>query len=155
MNDKKNPFWKHFSNAFAWLAGVSFFGLSPLLFLEIINVMSEEDVAAKEINHLLKGRVILFAACAITGSVVFDFIVAEFKVKGWLPVFAIYVSPFCMLAYLFLKYSLVYVQFGHEHDLGPGILSTRLTVAFSILYCLIAKTIYYLKEENARHQFNL
>ena len=155
MTYGRKSFWKHIKNALVWLAGSSIFGIAPLLFLQLINLMSEEDVCAKEIHHLLQDGVILFVSCAITGSVVIDFIISKFKVKGWLPIFAIYVSPFCILGYLFLKYLLKYVQYGDQHDFGPGSLTTRLTVGFLIIYCTFVKTIYYIKQEDARNNFNI
>lgn len=150
MTYRKTQFGKHIRNSLIWLAGVSLFGFAPLLFLHLINIMSEEDICAKEIDHLIQGGVILFVSCAITGSVVIDFIISKFKVRGWFAIFAIYVSPFCMLTYLFLKYLLIYVQYGDQHDFGPGSFTTMITVGFSIIYCLCVKTIYYIKEEDAR-----
>lgn len=139
---------------FGWQV-IAFFCLAPLLFLQLIDVMSEENVGAKEIDHFIQDGVILFVMCAIAGTVVFDFITARFSVKGWLPFFAVYISPFCILSYLFLKYLLKYVQLGDQHDFGPGALTTRLAVGFLIIYCIAVKTIYYIKQEDAGNNFNL
>lgn len=148
MNNEKKPFLTYFGKSLAWVAGVGLFGLSPFLMLQFINILSKEDIASMEMDHLLQGRFILFVACAATGSVVFDFITSKIKMKGWLPAFAVYITPFCILAYLFVKYLLLYVQLP-DHGYGPGSLSTRLCLLFSTLYCIFGKTLYYIKKDHA------
>jgi hypothetical protein len=147
----RKPFWKHVRNSIFWIAGNSLFGLAPLLFLQLISVLSGENICSKETEQLIQDGVILFVSCAIIGSVVIDFILSEFKIKGWLLFFAIYISPFCILIYIFLNYLLIYVQYSDEHDFGPGSFTTWLTAGFAIIYCIFVKTIYYIKQEEARH----
>jgi hypothetical protein len=112
--------------------------------------MSEEQICSKEIEQLIQDAVVLFVACAITGSIAVDFILSKFKVSGWFPFFAIYISPFCMLAYLFLKYLLLYVRYDDQHEFGPGSLSVLLIAGFSVTYCIFVKTIYNIRQEDAR-----
>jgi hypothetical protein len=147
MTGQNKPSGKHFKKSLVWLAGSSLIGFAPLLFLKFINVLSEENLSAKEMEHIIEDGVILFVLCSITGTVVFDFILSKIPVKGWLPVLGIYVSPFLMLTFLFLKYLQVYVQFDDVHEFGPGTVTIWITVIFSVIYCLAVKSIYYWKEE--------
>ena len=131
-----------------WVFFTFLIGLSPLIFLHIIDYMSAGDrFAEKEIDTLIRLRSFLFVACAITGAVAITFIFSKFTVKGWMSAFAIYVAPFCMLAYLFVKYLLVYVQFAEDHDFGPGNFTTWITISFSIVYSTFVKTIQFQKED--------
>lgn len=155
MSSSKRFYGKHFISALVWVSFAGMFAYAPLFFLQWINAMSEENISMMEINHLLKAKMIIFVACAITATVVFDFIVSEPKISGWLPFFAIYLAPFCMFVYLFLKYLLVYVQLGDQHDFGPGSLTTQLTVLFAIVYSVLAKTLYYIKKDYAGRSLHL
>lgn len=147
MINRNKLLWKHFRKSATWLAGASVFGLAPLLFLQFINVMSGENLSGREIGQLIRDGIILFVSCAITGSVVLDCILSKFRVKGWLGFIAIYISPFIMLTYLFLKYLQLYVQFDDQHEFGPGSITIEATIAFSVIYCLLVKAFYYMREE--------
>jgi hypothetical protein len=133
-----------------WVAGTAVFAFMPLLFLLLINTMSGENMSVMEIDHISEAKVIVFICCAVMGAVVFNFIMSPFKVKGWLSIFAIYISPVCFLAYLFLKYLLLYVQFAEQHDFGPGLLTTRFTILFTIAYSILVKTVLNIKHHHAR-----
>ncbi len=146
MVDQGPVFLKHIKKSIVWLAGSVLFGFAPLLFLYLINWMSEENLCAREIEYLLSGGYVLFVFVALTGTVVFDLLKSNFRVSGWAAAFAIYISPFCVLTYVFLKYLLKYVQYADQAEFGIGSTTIRLSVGFMILYCLFAKTIYYLKQ---------
>jgi len=139
-------FLTHLKKSIVWLVGSVLFGFAPLIFLYLINWMSEENLCAREIEHLLSGGYILLVFIALTGTVVFDLLKARFSVSGWTAIFAIYLSPFFVLTYVFLKYMLKYVQYADQAKFGLGSTTTRLSVGFMILYCLFVKTIYYLKQ---------
>ncbi len=143
MPESKKIYGNYFLKAVAWLVGASAFAIAPFIFLHIINVMSEENMAVREIDHLVKGAFILFSCCAITGSIVFDFIVSPIKIKGWLRVMVIYLSPFLLIAYLFLQYLVVYIQYEEVHAFGPGSSTITITIFYTIVYSLFAKTVYY------------
>ncbi len=136
----------HLKKSIVWFAGAVLFGFAPLIFLYIINWMSEENLCAREIEYLLRGGYVFFVFVALTGSVVLDLLIARFRVSDWTATFAIYISPFCVLAYVFLKYLLKYVQYADQAAVGTGSLTGRLSVGFMIIYCLFVKTIYYLKQ---------
>lgn len=146
---------KHFFDAIAWVAGTALIGFAPILFLNFISWLSEEHIAEKEIEQLAATRYFLFVCCSITGAIVVSFITSAIRLKGWLVNFAVYVTPFLMLTYLFLKYLMLYVQLGDQHDYGPGIMGTRLTIVFSILYCVLSRTIFNINLENAGRNINL
>jgi len=146
MVDQGPVFLTHLKKSIVWLAGSVLFGFAPLIFLYLINWMSEENLCAREIEYLLSGGFVVFVFIALTGAVVFDLLKARFRVSGWIATFAIYISPFCVLTYIFLKYLLKYVQYADQAEFGLGSTTTRLSVGFMILYCLFVKTIYYLKQ---------
>ncbi|HLA53451.1 MAG TPA: hypothetical protein VK618_09115 [Flavitalea sp.] len=146
MVDQGPVFLTHLKKSIVWLAGSTLFGFAPLIFLYLINWMSEENLCAREIDYLLSGGFVVFVFVALTGTVVFDLLKARFRVSGWTATFAIYISPFCVLTYVFLKYMLKYVQYADQAEFGLGSTTARLSVGFMILYCLFVKTIYYLKQ---------
>jgi hypothetical protein len=134
---------RNFLKAMIWLMIAGLFGTMPFISLQMINDMSEVNVAIREINHLVKGAFIIFPCCAITGAVVADFIALRIKIKNLLTFTAVYILPFVMIIYLFSQYLLVYIQYEDMHDLGPGTDATRIVIAFTIIYTLAAKTYYY------------
>jgi hypothetical protein len=129
--------------AVIWLIIAGLFGAMPFIALEMINEMSEVNVAAKEIAHLIKGVFIVFICCAIIGAVVADFISSQIKIRHWLTFIAIYVSPFAMLLYLCSEYLTLYIQYEDLHPFGPGARAIKVLVAFTVIYALAAKTYYY------------
>lgn len=145
----------HFIDALIWVTGAALFGLSPFVFLHLINWMSEDHIADKELEQLADIKYMLFVCCAITGAVLIDFFRSEIKLHGWLIKFAIYVTPFVMLVYVFLKYLLLYIQLDDQHDFGPGNTATKLTVVFGVLYSLLTRTIFNIKSENAGRTIDL
>lgn len=145
----------HFVSALIWVTGVTLFAFMPMLFLWLINYTSKENLSVMEIDHLLEGKVVIFTGCALVGAAVFSFITSPFRVQGWLRIFAIYVSPVCFLIYLFLKYLLIYVQFGEQHDYGPGTLTTTISITFSVVYSLLVKTILNIRYDNAGRHYGI
>lgn len=155
MNLQQYSYWYYFANAVKWTLGTFLFAMAPYLFLLFIGWLSEESVTERELKALDDVRFLVFACCAITGSIVWEFIRSPIVINGGLSKFAVYISPFLLLLYLFLKYLLVYVQFDDLHDFGPGLTGTRMTVVFSVLYALFAKTLLYIKSDHARRNIDL
>jgi hypothetical protein len=134
---------RNFMKALLWLIIAGSFAMMPFIALAVINELSEVNVAAKEIAHLIKGVFIVFVCCAICGAVVADFIVSKIKIKHWLTFIAIYLSPFALLLYLCSQYLTVYIQYEDLHPFGPGTRAVKVLVTFTIIYALAAKTYYY------------
>lgn len=134
---------RSFIKAIVWLIIAGLFGMTPFISLQVINEMSEVNVAVREINHLVKGAFIIFPCCAITGATVADFIISRIKIKSPLIFTAVYILPFVMIIYLFGQYLMLYIQYEDMHDFGPGPGTTGTTIAFTIIYTLAAKTYYY------------
>jgi hypothetical protein len=155
MNNSNKNFLTHFKKSVLWFIGNAAFAAAPFIFLYCINELSEEDVSIKEIHALIETGVLGFVCCAITGAAAVSFIMSGHRVRGRLQVFAIYISPFCMLFYLFLKYLLVYVQYDDQHSFGAGSITMYFLIAFTILYSILVRTIHYIKEDYARHRIDL
>lgn len=155
MQPHHRSYGQHFSDALTWCIGTTLFGLCPYLFLLFIGWLSEEGVTDRELAALADVRYIVFVCCTVTGAVVFSFIRARITIKGALPFFAVYISPFLLLLYVFLKFLLVYVQLEDVHDFGPGIMGTRMIIVFSVLYSLLAKTLYFIKRDYAGRNIDL
>lgn len=131
-----------FLDSVLWVGGIAVFGIAPLLFLWFISFLSTEQIADKEIEALYEVKAVLFMCCTLTGTVLMNFFRSGIKVKGWLQFFAVYVFPFVLLGYLFLKYLQVYVQFNDIHDFGPGKVTTLLVIVFTFIYAVGVRMIY-------------
>jgi hypothetical protein len=145
MQDNQSRLSKFLVSGFLWSAGVWLFAFAPILFLHFIGWLSEEEVTEKELKKLNEVGYSIFICCAITGSVLMTFWRSRASMHTALGYFTVYLAPFFLLAYVFLKYLLVYIQYGSVHDFGPGARSTLVIIIFSALYTVIARTIYIFK----------
>lgn len=147
MPSSKIDYLKNLPRAIVWTVGTTFFALAPLITLYVINLMSEENIARREIQHMFQDGIFLVAACALAGSIVFDFLVTKNPVRSWLISFVIYMLPFLILIILFTHYLFVYIQLGDQHEFGPGAGTTKLILALVVCYCIFVKTVYLSKKE--------
>src|SRR5687768_5483579 len=118
MHDNGSGLSKFFFRGLLWSAGVWLFAFAPILFLQFIGWLSEEEVTEKELKRLNEVAYPVFICCAIMGSVLTSFWGSRTRMHSALGYFAVYVAPFVLLTYVFLKYLLVYIQYGSVHDLG-------------------------------------
>jgi hypothetical protein len=81
----------------SWLIGNAIFGLSPLIFLSLINPALKDQPASHEIKVLINGGTILFVCCALMGAVWVDIMIDQVKF-GSTTFFAISAAPFAMLS---------------------------------------------------------
>jgi hypothetical protein len=155
MQQSNLPFIKFYFRALVWLAAVALIGAAPVLFLQFIGWLSQEDLTGRELEAISEVRYSVFVCCAIVGSVFMTWIQGGVKLKSNFAKFAIYWSPMLLLVYLFLKYLLLYVQFSDMHNFGPGNLSTSLVAAYTFVYGLFGRTLYEIKKYYAGRYIDL
>ena len=149
MSSSQNNYWKYVPRAIIWTVGTSLFALAPLIIVYVINIMSEEQIARREIQHLLADGIFLVTGCALTGSILFDFLVSKRRAQNWLLSIAIYVLPFAAIIFLFTRYLFMYIQLGDQHEFGPGTANTKLMLVILALYCVFVKTIYLARKDQS------
>src|SRR4051812_42896075 len=104
--DKNRPYGEYLFRTFKWLTTNIIFGLFPLLFMCMIQKVTDGKVGGMEIEHFMADGVVLFVWCAIMGSVAVDFFLAGYRL-GSFEIFAYYFAPFCILLFVTLQYLLI------------------------------------------------
>jgi len=131
--------------AFSWFLANAAFGLAPLIFLWLINPILSRHEASPAILELIRGGIILFVCCALMGAAVIDIVQSRTKF-GRLAFFTFNVSPFVLLGAICLLYLLIILGHVDEKVFTSFSGFYIFTIAFTVLYCTLAKYILFYNE---------
>lgn len=137
--------FEYYIKSFKWLLGNAVIGLSPLLFMLAIKIISERNICDEEIEHLISDGVILFVCCAIMGSILIDFILGGHKLSSGVKILVVYL-PLLILAFLLLDYFLM-TQRMTTNTFHLSTPVSKFVILFSFVYCIFSKTVLYMKED--------
>lgn len=148
LEKPKKPvtFFDYYKKTIKWMIGNTIIGLAPLLFLKLMNTMSKGRICEVAITRIIHDGVILFVCCAIMGSIVVDFILGGHKLQSG-RYFLIIVIPVIVLALLLLAYFLMSLDQVSQNAFQVNTPVTISVIAFSIIYCIFAKTHLFIKED--------
>jgi|GEM_PF-1609156 len=147
---KALPYGNYLRKTFWWLMGNTVFGLAPLLFMCIVYLVAQQKAGNSEISHLIHEGVIPFVCVAIMGSVLVDFALSGFAMKGW-GILAVYICPCCIMSILCIEYLLVTLKIIDDSCFNLDSLTTIIVIGLSFVYCIFTKTNLYIKEDT-RHE---
>lgn len=146
----KVPYKQYVKKSLLWFVLNGACGVSPLLFMCFVFFISQRKVGHDEIKHLINDGVILFVCCAIMGSVLIDFLLGGFKVKG-IAALAIIAIPGSVLVLISFDYLLFIMKIIDGTCFALSSLTTKCVIVISLFYCIFTKANLYIKEDT-RHE---
>lgn len=145
---KKVTYFNYLKKSFCWLLGNFAFGLGPLLLMGIVYIVSEHKYGFDDIMKLIHEGAILFVCCAMMGSVLVDFLLAGYRLRGS-EVFATFIFPFALLAIVALEYLFIILKIINTDCFNIFSGNSIFVVGCSFGYCLLIKTNLLIKEDTS------
>lgn len=129
-----------------WYFGNFFFGIVPVLFMGLIYLVSRHKLGFDDMDKLIHEGAILFVCCAMMGGVMVDFLQSPFKMGGR-QIFVTVIAPILVLGLLCIEYLFVVLKIINADCFNITSLSTIFVVLFSLVYCILNKTVLLIKED--------
>ncbi len=142
----KSTYWHYLRKTTLWLVGNIVFGLAPLLFMCGVYMIAQKNVGANEIQTFIHEGVVLFVLCAIMGSILLDYALGGYSFTA-MQIFTIFIFPFGILGILCLNYLFIKLKVITDDRFDLSSYTTILVVGLSLIYCLIAKTNLFIRED--------
>jgi hypothetical protein len=142
----KVTYFHYYVKSLKWFFGNMIFGLAPLLLMLMVESLTHGNTGGDEINNILHEGVIHFLGIALMGAVMTEYIISGIKFGGF-PVFAIYIFPLIVLAFVSLEYLLVYLKKADSTCFDINSPYTFFVIFLSFLYCSFTKASFYIKED--------
>jgi hypothetical protein len=135
--------WYYFWKATKWYFGNALFGLVPLLTMLGATALTHKHESADEVNVLILGGLVLFAAIAIAGAAFVDVIIENYRPVSSGAILALYVTPVVVIVLLVVVYA--FIIFG---DLSKDYFIHHawiycFVIGFSLVYSIFAKYLLY------------
>lgn len=137
---------KYFKKTLIWGIGNAVFGLAPLIFMCVILILTGHKIGHWEVDALIHEGLVPFVCCAIMGSVVVDFMLADLLFKP-VQVFVVYVFPLFVLSIISIDFLLVTLGSISSQCFNLSSLTTIFVAIFSLGYCLFAKPYLHIEED--------
>lgn len=150
MNITVQEFVRCVLKSILWIALNLMYGLAPLLsvlYFGSLNLRTDSgEITNEELANLVKSCSILFIFCVVTGAVTIDFLFSRFKMrKGAIALLlGLSIVPLLLIcmAYVFLVFD------KNDHHTFNNLISLQnWFILYCTLYCVISKTVFFIKEE--------
>ncbi len=148
--EKEIPYSQYLKKSFFWVAGNALFGLTPLLFMQFVYLVSGFKVGGEEIKHLVHDGVVLFVCCAIMGAVLVEFVLSGYEMKISRSYKLLIIPGFIMLL-LLTDYFLINLKAIDTSCFALDSWTSLIVIVLSFLFCTFNKANYYIKEDT-RHE---
>ncbi len=136
-----------------WLCLNLFYGLAPILvikYLGSLHLRSDSDeVSQEEIKKLVQECSILFILCVVMGAVTIDFLFSRIKMSKIASglMIALSVIPLFLIG---MPYAFLVFDKDGVHTFNNLIKFQNWFTVYCVLYCIIGKSVLFIKEENTR-----
>ncbi len=143
-------FIKSILKSILWIFLNLFYGLAPILIILYQGSLDlrkdASSIAQHELTTLIKECSILFIFCVMMGAVTIDFLFSKVKMTkvGSAMLIALSIIPLLLIC---IPYAFIVFDNEQAHTFNNLMSLTNWFVAYCILYCIISKTIFFIKEE--------
>lgn len=142
-----NSTWKDYlRKTLLWFFGNVVFGLAPLIFMCGVYVIGQQNVGRSEIDIFIHEGVVLFVLAAIMGSILLDYALGGYSFNAF-QVFTIFFVPCGIIGILCLNYLFIKLKIITEERFDLSSYTSILVMSLSLVYCIIAKTNLYIRED--------
>lgn len=155
-----NPTLKSLSKTLLWALANACFGLAPFMvvgFLIFVGLNNEATKrATHEFFHIINDGSLVFFFSALVGAVAIDLFFARKKLQDNMAfvicsiIFAILLVACVIIVYLVLLFTST-----NEHVFSGLPRFQQVVAIMSVIFCILAKTILFLKEEKVDKKNNI
>lgn len=147
MNLTPTPaYWEYLWKTTKWFIGNCLFGLTPIIFMLGIYMITDHKIGGTQIYDLVHEGVILFVLAAIMGSILLDYFLAGYQFSGW-EIFHIFIVPLIVIGVLCLNYLFICLTILNEKRFELTSVTSTFCYVVSIAYCFLQKTNLYMRED--------
>lgn len=151
IEEEQQPieYWPYFRKSIVWVFGNACFGLTPLLFMLFVNMVSGHKVGSEEISHLINDGVVLFVCCAILGAALIELMLSGMKMKIS-HAYSIGIVPLFILALILTDYFLINLKVIDTSCFMLSSGTSKIVILFSTVFCIFTKANLYIREATRR-----